>query len=224
LPNAYKQDFLLSFCGLDNLGHAQFQQTLKSRSNKGDKMFIEIVFIAVALSMDAFAAAVCKGLSLEKAKPAHAFIVGLWFGFFQAAMPIAGFFLGAAFAGKIKAFDHWVAFVLLCAIGIQMLRESFSKEEKKEQKNNAGVSARVMLPLAIATSIDALAVGVTFSFLNKPIFESAAAIGVITFGLSALGVQMGLKIGQKNRARAQFAGGAVLICIGAKILIEHIFF
>ena len=181
-----------------------------------------LFLLAVGLSMDAFAVAVCKGLATPKITLKKACVVGLWFGAFQALMPTLGYMVGYRFQEKITAIDHWIAFVLLVFIGANMIRESFSKEEEGA---NASLAFKEMLLLAIATSIDALAVGVTFAFLpDIPILPAVSFIGVITFLLSALGMKVGNVFGTKYKARAELVGGIILILIGSKILIEHLFF
>lgn len=181
-----------------------------------------LFLLAVGLSMDAFAVAVCKGLATPKITLKKACVVGLWFGAFQALMPTLGYLVGYRFQEKITAIDHWIAFVLLVFIGANMIRESFSKEEEGA---NASLAFKEMLLLAIATSIDALAVGVTFAFLpDIPIIPAVSFIGVITFLLSALGMRVGNVFGTKYKARAELVGGVILILIGSKILIEHLFF
>ncbi len=183
--------------------------------------FLELLFLAVGLSMDAFAVAVCKGLSLRKISGKHLLLVGAWFGGFQMLMPIIGYFLGSTFERYITEWDHWVAFALLVFIGGNMIRESFSKEEPVD----ASLSFRSMLPMAIATSIDALAVGITFAFLMDSVGEmmlSVLLIGVVTFTLSAVGVKVGSVFGAKYRSGAQLAGGVILVLLGLKILLEHL--
>ncbi|MBQ9136316.1 MAG: manganese efflux pump [Lachnospiraceae bacterium] len=181
-----------------------------------------LFLIAVGLSMDAFAVAVCKGLATPKITLKKAGIVGLWFGFFQALMPTIGYLVGYRFQDSITAFDHWIAFVLLLFIGLNMIKEACSKEEEEQ---NASLAFKEMFVLAIATSIDALAVGVTFAFLpDVPIIPAVSFIGVITFVLSALGMKIGNIFGTKYKSKAEFAGGLILILIGSKILIEHLFF
>lgn len=181
-----------------------------------------LFLLAVGLSMDAFAVAVCKGLATPKITLKKACVVGLWFGVFQALMPTLGYLVGYRFQEKITAIDHWIAFVLLVFIGANMIRESFSKEEEGA---NASLAFKEMLLLAIATSIDALAVGVTFAFLpDIPIIPAVSFIGVITFLLSALGMKVGNVFGTKYKSRAELVGGIILILIGSKILIEHLFF
>ena len=181
-----------------------------------------LFLLAVGLSMDAFAVAVCKGLATPEITLKKACVVGLWFGAFQALMPTLGYLVGYRFQEKITAIDHWIAFVLLVFIGANMIRESFSKEEEGV---NASLAFKEMLLLAIATSIDALAVGVTFAFLpDIPIIPAVSFIGVITFLLSALGMKVGNVFGTKYKSRAELVGGIILILIGSKILIEHLFF
>lgn len=178
----------------------------------------ELFIIAVGLSMDAFAVSICKGLSVRKVTPRHALTAGLYFGGFQALMPLIGYFLGTQFESLIQSVDHWIAFALLALIGISMVRESRSESEEL----NASFGPKSMLPLAVATSIDALAVGVTFAFLQVQIAPAVTFIGVITFALSCLGVKLGNLFGAKYRARAELFGGIVLILMGVKILIEHL--
>lgn len=183
---------------------------------------LELFILAVGLSMDACAVSICNGLATKKVKPKHMVISGLWFGGFQALMPLIGYFLGAAFEKYVTAIDHWIAFVLLGAIGVNMIRESFSKEE---EQCNADFGCKTMFPMAVATSIDALAIGITFALLpNVNIIAAVSFIGVITFVLSALGVKLGHIFGAKWKSKAEFAGGAILIILGIKILVEHLFF
>ena len=179
---------------------------------------IELFLIAVGLSMDAFAVAVCKGLAMPKMSWKGAAIVGLYFGGFQALMPFFVYLLGAGFKDAISAYDHWVAFILLALIGGNMIRES---REDEEESLDASLSFRSMVLLAIATSIDALAVGVTLAFLDVPILSSVCFIGVVTFCLSLVGVKAGNVFGCKYKSKAEFVGGLVLILIGLKILLEH---
>lgn len=181
--------------------------------------FLTLLVLAIGLSMDAFAVAVCKGLAMKKMSWKDGIIVGLWFGGFQALMPVIGYFLGIQFADKIKAVDHWVAFVLLAVIGGNMVREAFSKEEEQA---SASLDAKTMFVMAVATSIDALAVGITFAFLDQNMPVAATLIGVTTFGLSVLGVKLGNLFGVKYKAKAELVGGIILILLGAKILMEHL--
>lgn len=178
----------------------------------------DLFILAVGLSMDAFAVSVCKGLSLGKIKPKHMWIAGAWFGGFQALMPLIGYFLGSFFAEMIEKYDHWVAFVLLAIIGGNMIKESFGKDEKVD----SSMDVKSMLLLAIATSIDALAVGVTFAFLQVQIVPAVSFIGVITFIFSAVGVKIGSLFGTKYKSKAELFGGIVLVLIGIKILLEGI--
>ena len=180
---------------------------------------IELFLIAVGLSMDAFAVSVCKGLSMQKASLKKAIIVGAYFGIFQAAMPALGYLLGIQFADKIEAFDHWVAFALLVIIGINMVKESLSKEEEKADDS---LQVKVMLVLAIATSIDALAVGISFAFLHVDILPAVTFIGITTFCLSVAGVKIGNVFGSRYKSKAELVGGIILILIGLKILLEHL--
>ena len=173
--------------------------------------------IAVGLSMDAFAVSICKGLSTKDVRREHMVVTGLYFGGFQALMPLAGYLLGSRFQSMIQRVDHWIAFVLLALIGANMVRESQGEAEHLDDSFTPGT----MLPLAVATSIDALAVGVTFAFLNVRIIPAAALIGVTTFALSAIGVRLGSVFGARYQARAELAGGIVLILMGVKILLEH---
>lgn len=179
---------------------------------------IDLFILAVGLSMDAMAVAICKGLSVQKLKFRHAIITGLYFGGFQAAMPLLGFLLGCQFSAYIESVDHWIAFVLLSIIGANMIKESFGEAEEV----NCSFCPRAMLPMAVATSIDALAVGVTFAFLNVSIAPAVSFIGVITFSLSAVGVYIGHLFGAKFKSKAEFAGGVVLILMGLRILLDHL--
>ena len=184
---------------------------------------IELLLTAVALSMDAFAVAICKGLCTERVKLKHMAITGAWFGGFQALMPLIGYLLGSAFAKYIEPIDHWVAFVLLAFLGANMIKEAFSKEEEACDVNSSSFGFKVMFVMAIATSIDALAVGITFALLpDVNIWVAIGSIGVITFLLSAIGVKVGSVFGAKNKKYAELSGGIVLILIGLKILLEHL--
>ena len=185
-------------------------------------MYLFVLFIiAVGLSMDAFAVAVCKGLSMRRATLKNALIVGLYFGVFQAAMPLIGYFLGVSLADQITAYDHWIAFALLAIIGGKMIYESFHKDADGEDEGGE-VTFQKMLPLAVATSIDALAVGVSFAFLRVSIFPAVTFIGVVTLTLSMLGVKIGNIFGAKFKSKAELAGGVILILMGTKILLEHL--
>lgn len=181
--------------------------------------FITLFILAVGLSMDAFAVSVCKGLAMKKMSWKSAAIVGLWFGGFQALMPAIGYFLGIRFADRIEAVDHWVAFMLLAVIGGNMIREAFSKEEEKA---SADLDIKTMFVMAVATSIDALAVGITFAFLRQNMPVAVTLIGVTTFLLSVAGVRIGNLFGVKYKAKAEFVGGAILVLLGLKILFEHL--
>ena len=182
--------------------------------------FIELMLIAIGLSMDAFAVSVCKGLSAKKLSPKHYLLAGAWFGGFQALMPLIGYLTGSAFERYITAFDHWIAFVLLILIGGNMIKEGMSK---KEEKRDASFGIKSMFLLAVATSIDALAVGVTFALLpDVNILPAVLIIGITTFALSALGLKAGNVFGLKYKSRAEVTGGIILILIGAKILLEHL--
>ena len=181
----------------------------------------ELFIIAVGVSMDAFAVSICKGLSVRTLQPKHSAATALWFGGFQALMPVIGYFLASSFANFVASVDHWIAFILLGIIGFNMIREALGPDE---ECLDCSFTFRAMLPLAVATSIDALAVGVTFAFLKVNIVPAVLFIGVITCVLSMLGVKLGNVFGAKWKKRAELAGGAILICMGLKILIEHLFF
>lgn len=184
--------------------------------------FAELFLLAVGLSMDAFAVSICKGLSMKKADIKSMAVCGVWFGGFQGLMPLIGFFLGTLFADAIEAIDHWVAFVLLGIIGINMLREAFRKECDCEE-TDADLSAKTMFVMAVATSIDALAVGISLAMAgNVNIVAAVALIGITTFCLSAAGVKVGNIFGSRFEKKAQLAGGVILILLGAKILLEHL--
>lgn len=181
---------------------------------------LEILLLGIGLSMDAFAVSICKGLSTKKLQFKHYLIIGAWFGGFQALMPTIGYFLGSTFEQYITAFDHWVAFVLLAAIGANMIKESFSEEESE---TSASFAFKTMLLMALATSIDALAVGITFALLpdvNVPL--AVCLIGITTFLCSAAGLRVGNLFGLRYKAKAELAGGIILILIGLKILLEHL--
>ena len=180
--------------------------------------FIELLLIAVGLSMDAFAVSVCKGLSVKKVGVKHAALAGLYFGGFQFLMPVIGYLLGFRFESVIENIDHWVAFVLLAFIGGNMIKESFGKAEEL----NDDFSVKTMLLMAIATSIDALAVGITFAFLEVQILPAAGLIGVTTFLLSFAGIYIGNVFGARYKSKAELAGGIILVLIGLKILLEHL--
>lgn len=180
--------------------------------------FWELLLIAVGLSMDAFAISICKGLSVERIEKKHLLITGLWFGGAQALMPLIGYLLGTGFRSFIERVDHWIAFVLLGLIGLSMIKES----REKSKSLDASFSAAVMFPLAVADSIDALAAGVTFAFLEVSILPAVLLIGAVTYGFSALGLRLGNRFGEKYRSRAELLGGIILIFMGVKILLEHL--
>lgn len=174
---------------------------------------------AVGLSMDAFAVSVCKGLAMKKLSWKKAAVIGLWFGGFQALMPTIGYLLGTRFERYVTAFDHWIAFILLSLIGGSMIGEALSG---KQDEADDSVSVKTMLPLAVATSIDALAVGVTYAFLKVAIVPAVSFIGAVTLILSAAGVKIGNVFGLRYKARAEISGGVILILMGLKILLEHL--
>lgn len=181
---------------------------------------VTIVLISIGLAMDAFAVSICKGLSMKKLDMKKALIIGLYFGLFQGMMPIIGYLLGKNFSDVVEVVDHWIAFILLGFIGGKMIKESLSKDDDGCTDD---VSFKTMVVLAIATSIDALAVGITFAFLkNTYLVLSFVLIGVITFVLSVLGVKIGNVFGDKYEKKAEFAGGLILILLGLKILLEHL--
>ncbi len=180
---------------------------------------LTLFITAVGLSMDAFAVAICKGLAMKKLSLKKALIIGLWFGGFQALMPTVGYLLGTRFESYVTSIDHWIAFVLLALIGANMVKESLSKEENSA---NDATDFKTMFLLAVATSIDALAVGVTYAFLQVEIVPAVAFIGIITFTLSLVGVKIGNVFGLKYKAKAELAGGIILIVMGIKILLEHL--
>ena len=184
--------------------------------------YIEIVLLGIGLSMDAFAVAVCKGLAMKKATLGRSAIVGGWFGFFQGFMPFLGYLLAFSFSKYIHAFDHWIAFALLAIIGANMIKESCSCQESESLGDSLGF--KVMLLMAIATSVDALAVGVSFGFMLSfgKMFVAVLIIGITTFVLSAIGVKIGNIFGAKFKSKAELAGGVILILLGLKILLEGI--
>lgn len=180
---------------------------------------LTLLLIAVGLSMDAFAVSVCKGLSTPEYKLRYSVICGIWFGGFQALMPAIGYLLGVNFKDYITSFDHWIAFVLLAIIGFNMIKEALGKDEENADPS---FKAKNMFLLAVATSIDALAVGVTFAFLSVNIVAAVLFIGVCTFAISAVGVKVGAVFGTKYKSKAELAGGIILVVLGIKILIEHL--
>ena len=188
--------------------------------------FLELLLLAVGLSMDAFAVSICKGLSMQKAGLKEGAVCGAWFGGFQALMPLVGFFLGTMFAQAIEAFDHWVAFGLLAIIGINMLKEAMEKQEECcccADEHNADLGVKTMFVMAVATSIDALAVGISLAMAGDVnIWLSVALIGATTFSFSAAGVRIGSLFGAAFEKKAQLAGGLILVLIGLKILLEHL--
>lgn len=181
-----------------------------------------LFILAVGLSMDAFAVSVCKGLAMKKVTLKKAGLVGAYFGIFQAGMPLIGYLLGINFRDMITSVDHYIAFVLLGIIGLNMIREALSKKEECCEEADEALDCKTMLLLAVATSIDALAVGITFAFLNVHIIPAVTFIGVVTFVISAAGVQIGHVFGLRYKSKAELAGGVILIILGTKILIEHL--
>ena len=184
--------------------------------------FWEILLLAVGVSMDAFAVSIGKGLSAQRASWREALTVGLWFGGFQALMPVIGYYLGISFADLVTKVDHWIAFGLLLLIGGNMIREALQPEDEKTADTSFGF--KTMLVLAIATSIDALAVGISFAFLGTNLWRAILIIGLTTFAFSAVGLLIGKRVGSRFHAGAQILGGVILIAIGVKILVEHLFF
>ena len=190
---------------------------------QGGRMgFLEILIIGVGLSMDAFAVSICKGLSTRMLKLKHALICGGYFGFFQGFMPFLGYVLGIQFKDKIESIDHWIAFILLALIGANMIKEALSSDDDECQDDSLRLGDLIML--SIATSIDALAVGITFAFFNVSLLLSVSMIGIITFIICVIGVKVGNVFGEKYKSKAELAGGLILIVMGAKILIDHLFF
>ena len=180
--------------------------------------YLELFIIAVGLSMDAFAVSIAKGLSVCRIAPRHSLCVGSWFGGFQALMPLVGFYLGVTFSRFVTSVDHWIAFFLLGLIGMNMIRESFSREKVAPDPD---FSVRTMFVMAVATSIDALAVGISFAVLSVDIWSAVAIIGATTFLLSIVGLKIGNIFGCRYKTKAEFFGGAVLLLLGVKILVEH---
>ena len=181
---------------------------------------LELLLLALGLSMDAFAVSICKGLSMKKAGLREGAICGAWFGGFQAAMPLAGFFLGSLFAEAIQKFDYWVAFGLLALIGANMLKEAFSKKCDECEEHNADLGVKTMFLLAVATSIDAAAVGVSLAMEQANIWLAVSLIGVVTFGMCAAGVKIGNVFGSRYEKKAQVVGGFILIGLAVKFLVE----
>ena len=182
---------------------------------------VELLLLALGLAMDAFAVAVCKGMAKQKFSIRDGIVVGLWFGVFQAAMPLIGFFAASLFSEFIQKFDHWVAFILLAFIGGKMIFEGCKKDQSCP---NGSLSPRYMIVLSLATSIDALAIGVTFAFLSVNVYAAVGIIGGITFLLSFFGVMIGAFFGSKLKNKAEILGGVILVLMGIKILVEHLFF
>lgn len=180
---------------------------------------LTLFITAVGLSMDAFAVSICKGLAMKKLSVKKALIIGLWFGGFQALMPTIGYLLGTRFEKYVTSIDHWIAFVLLVLIGANMIKEALSDD--KEEANDS-IDVKTMFLLAVATSIDALAVGVTYAFLRVQIIPAVTFIGITTFTLSAIGVKIGNVFGLKYKSKSEIAGGVILILMGTKILLEHL--
>lgn len=180
---------------------------------------IEIFLISLGLAMDSFAVSICKGLSMKKMNYKKAIIIAIYFGLFQALMPVIGYFLGDTFDHEVTSIDHWIIFILLSLIGANMIKEAFSKEEEKSNDKN---DFRTMIVLAIATSIDALAIGITFAFLKVNLLLSVSLIGLTAFILSFIGVKIGNVFGDKYEKKATLAGGLILILIGIKILLNHL--
>lgn len=184
--------------------------------------FTELLLLALGLSMDAVAVSICKGLSMDKLSAKNAVIVGAWFGGFQALMPLVGYFLGTQFAEYIRTASHWIAFILLAAIGFNMIREALSKKNKTPaERSDCSLSVKAMFLMAVATSIDALAIGVTFAFLQVDIVPAILTIGVMTFVLSMVGVKLGNVFGAKYQSAAEIVGGVILCVLGIKILLEQ---
>lgn len=183
---------------------------------------IEIALIGVGLAMDAFAVSICKGLAMRRMNYKKAIIIAALFGVFQALMPALGYVLGTTFANKIAAIDHWIAFILLALIGANMIKEALSSDDDECQDDSLRLGDLIML--SIATSIDALAVGITFAFFNVSLLLSVSMIGIITFIICVIGVKVGNVFGEKYKSKAELAGGLILIVMGAKILIDHLFF
>ena len=185
---------------------------------------VELLLIAVGLAMDAFAVSVCKGLAMRKVNPRQAVVIGTFFGGFQALMPLIGWLLGNRFEKYIKGIDHWIAFILLGIIGGKMLVEALKEDDEEEEVkcNDGHLDIKEMFILAIATSIDALAVGITFAFLDYPVAEAVTIIGVTTFIISVAGVYIGNFFGSRYKKRAEIVGGIILVLIGCKILLEHL--
>lgn len=180
---------------------------------------IEIILLSIGLAMDAFAVSVCKGISMKKMDWKKACIIGLWFGVFQMLMPLLGYFLGSTFESVVTNIDHWIAFILLGVIGVNMIKESFSTET---ENCNDNISFKTMFVLAVATSIDALAIGITFAFFQVNLIFALTSIGIITFVMSVIGTKIGNRFGIKYENTAELIGGVILVILGIKILLEHL--
>ncbi|MGN0732628.1 MAG: manganese efflux pump MntP family protein [Emergencia sp.] len=180
----------------------------------------ELIILAVGLSMDAFAVSICKGLSVRRLEIKHMALAGIWFGGFQALMPLIGYLLGSTFASYVQRFDHWIALILLAFIGLNMIKEAFGDDEEEVEDS---FGAKTMFLMAVATSIDALAVGVTFAFLNVNVIFAVSTIGITTFIFSAAGIKIGNVFGLRFKSKAELAGGAILVLLGLKIFVEHMF-
>lgn len=185
---------------------------------------LELLLIAIGLAMDAFAVSVCKGLAMSRLSYKKAIIIAGFFGIFQGLMPFIGYHLGLSFSDKIAAIDHWVAFILLALIGSNMLREAMHKDDECLECQDDSLRLGDLLMLSIATSIDALAVGVTFAFFEVMIIPAVVIIGLVTFFICIMGVKVGNVFGEKYKAKAEFIGGLILIMMAIKILVEHVFF
>ena len=182
----------------------------------------EVILMAVALAMDALAVSICKGMTIKKLTTEHILKCGLYFGGFQMLMPIIGYFIGRTFAQVISSFDHWVVFAILAALGVHMIIGVFKEEKEENEEKHADFSHKTMVVLAIATSIDAMAIGVSLSIMCAAIWVNAAIIGGITFAITAVGVAVGHKFGNKLGAKAELIGGFILIGVGLRVLIEHL--
>lgn len=195
----------------------------QEKEGKEMALFLELFLMGVGLSMDAFAVSICKGLGMSKVNKKQAAIIGLFFGGFQALMPFIGWLLGSRFEQYITSIDHWVAFVLLAFIGGKMIVEALgAKEEDTVEEYDAPLKIKELFVLAVATSIDALAVGITFAFLKYPIIEAITIIGITTFIISVAGVYVGNFFGSKYKSKAELAGGSILVLLGLRILLTHL--
>lgn len=183
--------------------------------------FVELILLSIGLGMDAFAVSICKGISIKEMNVKKAKTIGLYFGIFQGLMPVIGYLLGKGFESVVINIDHWIAFILLSVIGFNMIREAISNVE---DKNDDDISFKTMIVLSLATSIDALAIGITFAFLQVDVVSAVLMIGVITFVLCVVGCKIGNKFGNRFERKAEIVGGGILIFLGAKILVEHLGF